>query len=144
MQRSLIYPLVYIFQKETIALEIYRAETHLIRFLLYCQMCSRIDHFLENHRKALGLFRTLLRHPASSAVRMRRLVEIMAINMFEIENLASEGSYLCMLYSVSSQQRHHLSLPVNFLCGRKQGCPAKPTTFGKALTCTRELQYNYT
>ena len=64
-------------------------------------MCSRIDHFLENHRKTLGLFRTLLRHPTSSAVRMKRLVEIMAINMFEIENLAFEGSYPDSFLSVN-------------------------------------------
>jgi hypothetical protein len=56
------------------------------------QFFSRIDHFLENHRKTLGLFRTLLRHPASPAVRMKRLVEVIAINMFEIENVAHEGS----------------------------------------------------
>ena len=55
-------------------------------------MLSRIDRFMENNRKTLGLFRTLLRHPSSSAVNMKRLVEIMAINMFEVENLAHEGS----------------------------------------------------
>ena len=61
-------------------------------FLNMLQTFSRIDHFLENHQKTLGLFRTLLRHPNSPAVSMKRLVEIMAINMFEIENLAHEGS----------------------------------------------------
>jgi hypothetical protein len=62
-------------------------------------MFSRIDHFLENHRKTLGLFRTLLRHPSSPAVRMKHLVEMMAINMFEIENLAHEGSFSASRYA---------------------------------------------
>ena len=48
-----------------------------------------IDHFDDNHRKVLGLFKTLLRHPALFGV--KRLVEIMAINMFEVSNLTSEG-----------------------------------------------------
>lgn len=59
------------------------------------QIFSRIDHFLENHCKTMGLFRTLLRHPRNPAVKMKRLVEIMAINMFEIENLVDEGSVFC-------------------------------------------------
>ena len=69
---------------------------------MYILYISSIDHFSINHRKLLGLFKTLLRHPTCPAVGAKRLVEMMAINIFEIANMTSEGIRKFALYYKNS------------------------------------------